>query len=98
MKPHRVQIMQVVLLEIGVLAENESDALDRAAKHGTQRHRLVLDATESIGFPPLEWAEFVEQQRAEMARRDAIVAEYDAAAERLASVGLAREAAGRKRT
>ena len=90
MTVHRIQVREVVLTEIVVEAPSLSAAIERAEKGAySQRHREVIEHVEAVGFPAMGWTEYVAEERAEMARRDAIVAEYDAAEERLASVAKA---------
>ena len=90
MTVHKIHRREVVLTEIVVEAPDLSTAIDRAERgRYSQRHRTVLDSADIVAFPALEWPERVAEERAEMARRDAIVAEYDAAQERRMAVGEA---------
>lgn len=90
MTQHRIHRRAVVLTEISVEAPDLATALDRAERGMyTQRHRLVLDDVDIVAMPAMDWPERVEAERAEMARRDAIVAEYDQRQAALESVGKA---------
>ena len=77
---HRIQILELVASEVSVEAASEDEAFAvYEAGRFSQRHRVVLDRTESVGFPPMSWDEFVAESKAEAKRRNAIVTAWDEA-------------------